>query len=190
DDGSMTKYFHLDDISVRNGQRVEAGQQVGTMGRTGNTPAHGDTHLHFELWRDGRKIDPLPELRGAGRGEAGERDTSAAPGNLRAGDRGPAVAALQEQLDKLGYKDAQGQPLARDGVFGDATRHAVQDMQRAQGLKPDGVVGPQSRAAMEALSHSQPAATPAQQGQSGFLDRMFAAARSGDAASVQQAISD
>lgn len=194
DDGSMTKYFHLDEISVRNNQRIEAGQPIGTMGRTGNTPKHGDTHLHFELWRDGRKVDPLPELRAAGHGAT---EHSGGKSNdeqtLRAGARGPAVAELQEQLSRLGYKDAQGHPLARDGVFGDATRHALEDMQRAQGLKVDGVFGPQSRAALQshAPAHADEAhAKPAAQDSGSFVDRMLNAARNGDGASVQKAISD
>ncbi|MGE6334314.1 peptidoglycan-binding protein [Stenotrophomonas sp. NPDC077659] len=195
DDGSLTKYFHLNDISVRNGQRIEAGDQLGTMGRSGNTPKHGDTHLHFELWRNGRKIDPMSELRGAERG-AGEHPVKpVGEQTLRDGARGPAVSELQEQLGRLGYKDAQGQPLARDGIFGDATRHAVEDMQRAQGLKVDGVFGPQSRAALKshapqqaAEAQDKPAAAGKESG--GFLDRMFTAVRNGDGESVQKAITD
>ncbi|MNM37894.1 Murein hydrolase activator NlpD precursor [compost metagenome] len=194
DDGSMTKYFHMDEISVRNNQRIEAGEPIGTMGRTGNTPKHGDTHLHFELWRDGRKVDPLPELRGAEHG-AGHSGKATGEQTLRAGAKGPAVAELQEQLGRLGYKDAQGNPLARDGVFGDATRHAVEDMQRAEGLKVDGVVGPQSRAALQSHAHERGDGAPskpadAAQESGSFVERMFNAARSGDGASVQKAITD
>ncbi|MBK0014147.1 peptidoglycan-binding protein [Stenotrophomonas sp. S41] len=202
DDGSLTKYFHLNDISVRNGQRIEAGDQLGTMGRSGNTPSHGDTHLHFELWRNGRKIDPMSELRGADRGagdhpaKAGEHVAKpAGEQTLRDGSRGTAVSELQEQLGRLGYKDAQGQPLARDGIYGDATRHAVEDLQRAQGLKVDGVFGPQSRAALKSHAPEQAAETQDKQAAAGkesggFLDRMFSAARNGDGESVQKAITD
>ncbi len=50
---------------------------------------------------------------------------------LRRGDRGPAVAELQ---DLLFLKD--------DGVFGPRTERAVRDFQEEKGLTRDGVVGP------------------------------------------------
>lgn len=77
DDGTVTKYFHLDRITAVPG-RIEAGQPIGTMGRTGNVPARGDTHLHFELWRDGRPIDPMPHLEDAR--DRGRTGASSAPG--------------------------------------------------------------------------------------------------------------
>ena len=45
-DGLYTLYAHLDRVSVRIGQRVAAGQKLGTMGKTGMA---GDRHLHFSL---------------------------------------------------------------------------------------------------------------------------------------------
>ena len=53
----------------------------------------------------------------------------------------PEVENLQRALKSMGY--AVG---AVDGDFGPATRLAVQEYQRAQGLDPDGVAGPQTRA--------------------------------------------
>jgi len=199
DDGSVTKYFHLDEFSVRNGARVEAGQQIGTMGRSGNTPAQGDTHLHFELWRDGRKIDPLPELRGAERTAADhQQPVRAEPGNaatLRNGAKGADVVALQEQLNQLGYKGADGKPLeVRSGVFGPQTEHALRSFQADRGIGVDGAFGKESR---EALGQQLRAGTasghgPHQggEGQSSFVDRMLSAARNADVGSIQKTIED
>ncbi len=55
---------------------------------------------------------------------------------LRPGDTGPAVLALQQQLSALGYW--LGRP---DGNFGDSTEQAVYALQKAAGLTRDGVVG-------------------------------------------------
>jgi murein DD-endopeptidase MepM/ murein hydrolase activator NlpD len=60
-------YMHMSSRSVfRRGQAVETGEQIGTVGETGN--AQG-CHLHFELWtapgwyKGGAAYDPLPRLR-------------------------------------------------------------------------------------------------------------------------------
>ena len=60
-------YMHLlRKARVRKGERVEAGEQIGLVGRTGRASA---CHLHFELWsgdgwyEGGRPIDPEPSLR-------------------------------------------------------------------------------------------------------------------------------
>lgn len=67
-DGLQTVYAHMDSITVRNNQTVTADTQVGTMGRTGNTPSGGDTHLHFEIRENangvltGTAVDPMKYL--------------------------------------------------------------------------------------------------------------------------------
>lgn len=73
-------------------------------------------------------------------------DTTAPPATLlRLGDSGPAVKALQERLEALGYWLP-----APDGVFGDATQQAVYALQKAAGIARDGVVGPVTEAALAA----------------------------------------
>ncbi|PQA89599.1 hypothetical protein CW354_01660 [Marinicaulis flavus] len=71
-DGSVTRYYHLKDRTVENRTKVKAGDQIGTVGRTGNTPSKGDTHLHFETLEgpNGPRVDPQTRLRdGTRRGE-------------------------------------------------------------------------------------------------------------------------
>jgi murein DD-endopeptidase MepM/ murein hydrolase activator NlpD len=56
-------YAHLRRPSpLRRGDRVFAGRRVGAVGATGNARTVG-CHLHFEIWRRGRPIDPGPTLR-------------------------------------------------------------------------------------------------------------------------------
>lgn len=57
--GYCTLYAHLATVYVKNGEPVQKGQSVGTMGNTGNS--YG-AHLHFEVYKNGTRIDPTPYL--------------------------------------------------------------------------------------------------------------------------------
>jgi murein DD-endopeptidase MepM/ murein hydrolase activator NlpD len=58
-DGIVTRYAHLEQFFVREGQRVAGGQAVGTVGITGGAVA---PHLHYEMLIGGRQVDPVPYL--------------------------------------------------------------------------------------------------------------------------------
>ncbi len=58
--GWETRYAHLSRIDVRPGERVAQAAVVGLVGSTG---ASTGPHLHFEVRRDGRALDPLTYLR-------------------------------------------------------------------------------------------------------------------------------
>ena len=59
DGGVQTKYAHLESIRVNVGDHVGQDWRIGTMGRSGNTPIQGDTHLHFEVANPSGRQDPL-----------------------------------------------------------------------------------------------------------------------------------
>jgi murein DD-endopeptidase MepM/ murein hydrolase activator NlpD len=59
DNGFETRYAHLSAVTVKAGDRVEAGQQLGNVGTTGYSTG---PHLHFELRHDGKTMDPAPLL--------------------------------------------------------------------------------------------------------------------------------
>lgn len=61
-----TRYAHLDVINVQVGQKVIKGQKIGAVGDTGFTRKVGKdaSHLHFELYEHGKKINPLLLLSG------------------------------------------------------------------------------------------------------------------------------
>jgi hypothetical protein len=49
-------YSHCSHVYVGNGQKVKKGQIIAASGNTGNSTG---PHLHFELWKGGKVIDPL-----------------------------------------------------------------------------------------------------------------------------------
>lgn len=60
DDGNTYMYAHLGNFGA--GGRVNAGQQIGTVGSTGNASASAP-HLHFEIHPGGgRSVNPYPSL--------------------------------------------------------------------------------------------------------------------------------
>ncbi|MFE9688406.1 M23 family metallopeptidase [Micromonospora sp. NPDC005806] len=58
-DGSEAIYGHSSAISVKEGQQVKAGDQLGLVGSTGH--AYGP-HLHLEIHVNGQPLDPVPWL--------------------------------------------------------------------------------------------------------------------------------
>jgi murein DD-endopeptidase MepM/ murein hydrolase activator NlpD len=166
DDGRVYAYYHLGPDGgprerayapgITAGVTVSRGQHIGYVGDSGNavgTPPH----LHFEI-HDERitdpygtdRMNPYASLMAAlargdvpGRGGGSTTSRDGRPPVLRLGDRGPAVATWQQQLNA-----ATGARLDVDGAFGPATDAATRRFQQARGLVVDGIVGPRSRAAL------------------------------------------
>lgn len=55
-----TKYLHLDRSFVVKGDTVRAGQVIGWVGADPRKGRSKFRHLHFELWRDGKAVNPEP----------------------------------------------------------------------------------------------------------------------------------
>ena len=54
--GYKTLYAHMKKYSVKKGQKVKRGEVIGYVGSTGTSVA---PHLHYEVHKDGRKINPV-----------------------------------------------------------------------------------------------------------------------------------
>jgi murein DD-endopeptidase MepM/ murein hydrolase activator NlpD len=66
DDGSVAVYGHVETYLVHVGQRVEAGQQIATVGSRGESTG---PHLHFEVWDpNGNRMNPSQWLADRGVG--------------------------------------------------------------------------------------------------------------------------
>ena len=66
--GYFTIYGHNDEILVSEMEYVYQGDVISKLGSTGQTTG---PHLHFEIWRNGKRIDPLELIN-----EYGEKDVS------------------------------------------------------------------------------------------------------------------
>jgi murein DD-endopeptidase MepM/ murein hydrolase activator NlpD len=54
--GYKTMYAHLSDFNVKAGQEVKRGDVIGFVGNTGLSTA---PHLHYEIWLNGKKVNPI-----------------------------------------------------------------------------------------------------------------------------------
>lgn len=54
--GLVTRYAHLQDIHVSFGEKIGKGEIIGTVGTSGGSIA---PHLHYEILRDGKNVDPI-----------------------------------------------------------------------------------------------------------------------------------
>jgi murein DD-endopeptidase MepM/ murein hydrolase activator NlpD len=63
--GLRTRYAHLSAMTVAVGDTVDQGQEIGRVGQSGRATG---PHLHFEVIRNGERVDPtaLVALRGTG----------------------------------------------------------------------------------------------------------------------------
>jgi murein DD-endopeptidase MepM/ murein hydrolase activator NlpD len=58
--GYVTRYAHNSTLLVEPGQTVRRGDALALMGSTGRSTG---THLHFEVLRDGNRVNPMSFVR-------------------------------------------------------------------------------------------------------------------------------
>jgi len=58
--GVSTLYGHTSKALVKSGDRVSRGQVIAYMGTTGRSTG---AHLHYEVWRQGRPVNPMSYLK-------------------------------------------------------------------------------------------------------------------------------
>ena len=54
-DSLKSRYAHLDTIKVKKGEVVRKGETIATMGKTGRATG---SHLHLEVWKQNRPVNP------------------------------------------------------------------------------------------------------------------------------------
>ena len=55
-DGALAKFLHLNENAVKEGQSVTAGTEIGKAGNTGHSTG---AHLHYQLEKGGKVVDPI-----------------------------------------------------------------------------------------------------------------------------------
>ncbi len=60
DNGLVTLYAHNKEVLVEQGTIVHKGQQIATMGTTGRSTG---PHIHFEVYKNGRSVDPASYIQ-------------------------------------------------------------------------------------------------------------------------------
>ncbi|MEN6617172.1 MAG: M23 family metallopeptidase [Syntrophorhabdus sp.] len=58
--GYATAYAHLKENFVSVGQVIKKGQRIAASGSTGTSTG---PHLHYEVWKNGKQLNPLPFLK-------------------------------------------------------------------------------------------------------------------------------
>ncbi len=90
-DNIKTRYCHCKQINVSKGEIVKKGQVIGLTGGASGDPGRGRSdgaHLHFEVYKDGKVVDPMPYIGS----QVSDNFTS---------DTEPIVSASPEMLNKL-----------------------------------------------------------------------------------------
>ena len=59
-DGYMTRYAHNSKLLARVGEHVRAGEVISDAGSTGRSTG---PHVHFEVWHDGKLVNPIAYVR-------------------------------------------------------------------------------------------------------------------------------
>ncbi len=63
-DGTETLYAHNSKNYVKEGEKVKSGQKIALTGRTGRATTE---HLHFEVRKNGKPVNPMPLLEKLGK---------------------------------------------------------------------------------------------------------------------------
>ncbi|WP_281422245.1 M23 family metallopeptidase [Peptoniphilus ovalis] len=111
--GLVTRYQHcLKKPPLLKGEKVTRGQIIGQVGSTGKSTG---PHLHFEVKKNGKAVDPLPYLEGKGNsgsgGKGGPNDTTTEISKVDMSTllNGPSIEGEKEKL-KDNIKEFGGKP--------------------------------------------------------------------------------
>lgn len=142
---TIVGYSHLSARHVSAGQKVKAGQRIGSTGATGRVTG---AHLHFYVKSGGQYVNPVTWLAQVTR----PKPKPSAPKSTADYLTSAQIRTMQAGFRRLfpGYRFSvgvrRGQLIAADGVDGPQTQAWVREFQRRTGLEQDGIAGPLTQA--------------------------------------------
>src|SRR5690606_11970355 len=99
-DGTVDKFMHLDQVRVKDGDRVGADTVVGTVGMTGRTSG---PHLHWQRLQGGKAVNPLQQRGTGGAQQTPERH-----------DLNSALAAVDRRADEGNWSPERRERAKRE----------------------------------------------------------------------------
>jgi len=108
-----TGYAHLSSFAVADGASVKQGDLIAYSGRTG-TNCDGP-HLHFEVWRNGQRVNPHDYITGEASGTPSASQSSVKGANTSGGDVG--TSSTKNALP-ISYTAQQQVAFSRGNVSG------------------------------------------------------------------------
>lgn len=97
-DGTIALYAHASGLAVKPGQVVHKGSVLGYVGSTGNSTGN---HLHFEIRRNGKPVNPWPWLEAGADGSDGPDVTT----SIEYRDPEELLSAMTAQPETTGGTD-------------------------------------------------------------------------------------
>jgi murein DD-endopeptidase MepM/ murein hydrolase activator NlpD len=94
--GMSTRYAHNSKILVKKGQKVKQGETIAQSGSSGRSTG---PHVHFEVLKNGKRLDPMKFVKGNTGGTGGD------PGMLKGkgGNEGSIADTAQSLVGKVKY---------------------------------------------------------------------------------------
>ena len=124
DEGFYHYYAHMNRLSVSAGQRVEAGQEIGGVGRTGNA-ANTPAHLHYSVnfgggTSEADSMNPYNFLMGKRSDQLQVAANAELPGQPPAQRRSPSgiMAGIMQAISRAASGDGEGRILDVNALFG------------------------------------------------------------------------
>lgn len=137
-DHTVTNYGHLDSIAVRVGDKVKAGQKIGTMGKTGNATG---VHLHLGVRFNGKFADPAVWLKSKGITPGATKPVSTGGGSGYSKE----IETWQRSMNKLFPSYAK---FAVDGKFESYSARVTKEFQKRVGIPQTAKLDSKTKATM------------------------------------------